>query len=153
MYMDIQALVLQFIKAYGYVGVFLVGFSQSIFQPIPVLPFMMLSHKLGLNPWIIALLGVISNLMGACVSYWLGYYLGEKLVLKIISYKTYVKIEAMFNKYGILAILIGEPYKGICWMAGILKFPFYRFIIATFISRTLHTIAYIFIGHFFQKIF
>jgi len=73
----------------------------------------------------IGVVGVLSNVLGAFVSYWLGYFLGDKIASKIISRKHYIKIEALFNKYGIFAILIGEPYKAICWMAGILKFPFY----------------------------
>ncbi|HEK25893.1 MAG: YqaA family protein [Hydrogenobaculum sp.] len=151
--MDIQNIAISLVKHYGYFGVFLVGFTQSIIQPVPVLPFMLISNKIGLNPWIIGAVGVLSNVLGAFVSYWLGYFAGDKIASRIISEKHYVKIEALFNRYGIFAILIGEPYKAICWMAGILKFPFYRFIIATFISRILHTIAYILIGHFFQKIF
>ncbi|GAB6078023.1 YqaA family protein [Hydrogenobaculum acidophilum] len=151
--MSIQSYIFEFVKHYGYVGVFVVGFTQSIIQPVPVLPFMLVSQKLDLNPWMIGVVGVISNVLGAIVSYWLGFFAGDRFVKMFLSQKQYIKAEALFNKYGIFAILIGEPYKAICWMSGILKFPFYRFIIATFISRVLHTLIYIFIGHVVQKIF
>ncbi len=151
--MDLQNIALNFIKTYGYMGVFVVGFSQSIIQPVPVLPFILFSHKIGLNPWIVALVGLISNILGAVVAYFLGFYFGEKIGKKFISEKHYIKAEAFFNKYGIWTILIGEPYKVICWMSGILKLSFYRFLIATTISRIFHTLLYIFIGHISQKIF
>ncbi len=151
--MSLQDYALEAIKHYGYVGVFVVGFTQSIIQPVPVLPFMMMSQKLGLNPWIIGIVGVVSNMLGAMVSYWLGFFAGDRLVGKVLSKNHYIKAEALFNRYGTFAIIIGEPYKVMCWVSGILKFPFHRFIIATFISRVIHTLIYILIGHFFQKIF
>ncbi len=151
--MNVQEYAFEVVKQYGYVGVFLVGFTQSIIQPIPVLPFMMVSHRLGLNPWMIGFVGVISNVLGAIASYWLGFFAGDKLIGKVISKNQYIKAEALFSKYGIFAILIGEPYKVICWVSGILKFSFYRYILATFISRIIHTLVYILIGHIFQKIF
>ena len=151
--MDFQNYILNFIKHYGYEGVFIVGFTQSIIQPIPVLPFVLLSKTLGLNPWLVVLIGIISNTLGAMVSYWLGYFIGDNLIGKVIFEKHFLKAKAMFNKYGMLAIFIGEPYKVICWVSGILRFPFLKFIIVTFLSRIIHTLFYLLLSYLTHTLF
>ncbi len=151
--MDISNYVINFVKYHGYEGVFLVGFTQSVIQPMPVLPFIIMSKQLGLNPILVSIIGVISNVLGAIVSYWLGYFLGENVGKRILSEKQFLKARAFFDRFGIWAILIGEPYKAICWIGGILRFNFYKYIIMTSISRVLHTALYLMLSHAINNIF
>ncbi|HIQ48542.1 MAG TPA: DedA family protein, partial [Aquifex aeolicus] len=45
----------KFVQDYGYIGIFLIAFSESIVQPIPPDPFIAGATAFGLNPLISAL--------------------------------------------------------------------------------------------------
>nr|BAE02676.1 hypothetical protein [Hydrogenobacter thermophilus TK-6] len=97
---------------------------------------------------IVALLG---NLLGALAAYYSASFLGETFVKRLLGEKLYLKGESLFNKYGFFAVLIGEPYKLVCWLSGIFKMPPLVFLIASFIARSIRIGAFVFFGNFLEK--
>jgi membrane protein YqaA with SNARE-associated domain len=137
---------------YGYVGIFLISFTESIIQPVPPDPFITGATAFGLNPLISAFVAAIASVLGGSVGYFLGKFLGEPIAKKLIKEKYYKEGEKLFNKYGIYAVLVGAltpvPYKVICWMAGIFEMNFLKFLLASFVGRFPRFFAVALLGQF-----
>ncbi len=127
------------VSDYGYWGIFIVSFTESIIQPVPPDPFITGGTAFGLIPLYAALTATFGSVLGGVVGYLLGKFLGEPVLKKFISEKHYEKGEILFRKYGIWAVIIAAitpiPFKVICWMAGIFEMPVLGFIIAAFVGR------------------
>jgi len=85
------------------------------------------------------------------IVYYIGYNYGYKAVSRFISEKKFRKTEALFHKYGAFAILIGEPFYVINWIAGILRFGYYRFIAMALLSRAFKLIVFAFFGKALER--
>ncbi|MCX8075642.1 MAG: VTT domain-containing protein, partial [Aquificaceae bacterium] len=99
-----------------------------------------------LSPYTAGLVAFLGNLAGALVAYWLARQLGEVFVRKLFGEKLYLKGESLFNRYGFWAVLIGEPYKLVCWLAGLFNMPLMGFILASIIARALRIGLFVFFG-------
>jgi len=137
---------------YGYLGIFIISFTESIIQPVPPDPFITGATAFGLSPFISAFIAAVASVLGGSVGYFLGKFLGEPVAKKIIKEHYYQKGEELFNKYGIYAILVGAltpvPYKVICWMAGTFEMNFVKFFIASFVGRFPRFFAVAIFGQF-----
>ncbi len=125
----------EFVKHYGYFAIFVISFTESFINPIVPYPFIAGAHFFGLNIWIAAVVAFIGNMLGAAFTYFLGKYLGEHWGRKILGEKLYTKGELLFHKYGFWAVLLGEPYKLVCWLGGIFQMEFWRYMLAQTIGR------------------
>ncbi len=141
----------ELVADYGYLGIFVVSFTESIIQPVPPDPFITGGTAFGLSPINAALTATAGSVLGGLVGYFLGKFLGESFLKKYISDKHYEKGEILFRKYGILAVIIAAitpiPFKVICWMAGIFEMPVLGFLIAAFIGRLPRFLFMAFFGH------
>ncbi len=142
-----------FVEDYGYTALFLLSFTESIIQPIPPYPFIASAPVFGLSPYVAGFVAFIGNLLGAVIAYFLAKILGENFVRKIFREKLYVKGEAIFNRYGFWAILIGEPFKLVCWLSGIFNMPFWSFLAASVVARAIRIGVFVFFGNIIEKIF
>jgi membrane protein YqaA with SNARE-associated domain len=79
--------------------------------------------------------------------------LGESFVRKIFGDRLYTKGEALFNRYGFFAVLLGEPYKLVCWLAGIFNMPLLTFLIASVIARGVRIGIFVFFGGCAEEVF
>jgi len=141
----------EFVADYGYVALFLLSFTESIFQPIPPYPFIVGAPLFKLNPYTAGLVSFLGNILGALVAYFLAKILGESFVKRVLGERLYIKGEALFNKYGFFAVLIGEPYKLVCWLAGIFKMPLFAFLVASLIARAIRIGAFVLFGEFLGR--
>jgi len=152
MFETLKEVAKQTVLEYGYLGIFIISFTESIIQPIPPDPFITGATAFGLNLFLSAFIAAIASILGGSVGYFLGKTLGEPVAKKFIKDKYYQKGEELFNKYGIYAVLIGAltpvPYKVICWMAGIFEMNFTKFLIASFIGRFPRFFAVAILGQF-----
>ncbi len=139
------------VKEYGYIGVFILGYTEAIIQPFPPLPFISTAKVFGMNPYMVSFLTFISNILGAITAYFLGKKLGKKAALKIMSESTYQKAEGYFYRFGMFAIIIGQPFKAVCWLSGIFEFPFLRFLTAITIARLFLIALFLFFGKIIGK--
>lgn len=119
------------------------AFTESIFFPIPPDPLLigmsLLQPELAL---LFAAIATLASVAGAVVGYWLGKLVGRPILDKLdrfIPADKVNKVEAMFNRYGALAIIIAAitpiPYKVFAVTAGVLGMPLAPFIIASLIGR------------------
>ena len=116
------------------------AFTESIFFPIPpdaLLIGMSLIHpKAAL---LFAAVATVSSVAGAVAGRWLGKRFGRPVLDRFVSSEKVEKVEALFNRYGVWAILIAAitpiPYKVFAITAGVLNMPQVPFIIASLIGR------------------
>ncbi len=140
-----------FVQNHGYNALFILSFTESIIQPIPPYPFITSAPLFGLSPYTAGLVALLGNLSGAVVAYFLARFLGETVARRVFGERLYTKGEALFNRYGFFAVLIGEPYKLMCWLAGIFGMPFLSFMLASIVARALRIGLFVFFGDILQR--
>ncbi len=138
---DLSEWLLDFADSGWAVGILALStFTESIFNPIP--PDALLIAIAVPQPhnaiWL-ALLVIAMSVMGAFVGHWLGRHIGRPIADRLFSEKYIVHTEAMFNRYGVWAVLVAAftpiPYKVFAILAGILGFDRKMFLIASLIGR------------------
>ncbi|MFN7065185.1 MAG: YqaA family protein [Aquificaceae bacterium] len=140
----------EFVETHGYTALFILSFTESIIQPIPPYPFIVGAPLFGLSAPVAGLVAFLGNLLGALVAYYLAKFLGERAVRRIFKERLYIKGEALFNRYGFWAVFIGEPYKLVCWLAGLFNMPLFSFIVASIIARTVRIGIFVLFGDFLK---
>ena len=110
-----------FVQSYGYIALFLIAFTESIFQPIPPDPFIVGASALGLDPFLSALVSTLGSILGGVVAHTGGWLLGENFVKKLIGEESFKKGEAFISRFGPWAVVVGGltpvPYKVVCWVS------------------------------------
>ncbi|WP_421077089.1 YqaA family protein [Methanothermococcus sp. Ax23] len=129
------------VNEYGILGIFLIGFSEPIFQPLPTEIFMIAGIALGLDWKYVLLAGAFGTIAGSIITYYLASKYGEKLALKLFSEEDYRKGENFFKKYGVIGFIVISftplPFEIMCWVCGAFEMPFKRYIFAVFLSRII----------------
>jgi membrane protein YqaA with SNARE-associated domain len=132
----------EFVKDYGYLALFLISFSEAFINPIVPYIFIAGAHYFGLDIWLSAIIAYIGNLLGAAFTYYLGKFLGERWGKRVLGEKLYLKGEVLFNRYGFWAVILGEPFKLVCWLGGIFQMEFFRYMLATAIGRAVRIFGF-----------
>ena len=140
-----------FVQEHGYTALFILSFTESIIQPVPPYPFIVSAPLFNLSPYVAGLVSFVGNILGAIVAYYLAKILGETFVKKLFGQRLYLKGEALFNRYGFWAVLIGEPYKLVCWLAGLFHMPVWSFLLAILIARAIRIGIFVFFGDVLGK--
>ncbi|WPM31873.1 DedA family protein [Hydrogenobacter sp. T-2] len=140
-----------FVQEHGYTALFILSFTESIIQPVPPYPFIVSAPLFNLSPYVAGLIAFVGNIAGAIVAYYLAKILGETFVKKLFGQRLYLKGEALFNRYGFWAVLIGEPYKLVCWLAGLFHMPVWSFLLASLIARAIRIGIFVFFGDVLGK--
>lgn len=140
-----------FVHEHGYTALFVLSFTESIIQPVPPYPFILGAPIFNLSPYTAGLVAFLGNILGALIAYCLARLFGEAFVKRFLGQKLYLKGEVLFNRYGFWAVLIGEPYKLVCWLAGLFQMPLWSFILASLIARTLRIGAFVFFGDLLKR--
>lgn len=150
---------LQLTRDYGYLGVFIGSFADSLFPLVPSEVVLGVAGALiyqgVLNPWLALIVSIIGNLLASIVVWYAGHRLGEGLVLKYGKYlqfdeKDLEKSKNIFNKWGyfsvffcqfipILRSIISIP-------SGILKLDITKFLILTAMGATIWNSTIMYIG-------
>ena len=118
----------------------LMAFSESVIFPIPPDPLLIAVGVAspGSAIWVAALVTVMS-VSGAYVGHWLGRRVGRPLLRRLVSESKVERAEALFNKFGVWAILVAAftpiPYKVFTILAGIMNLPLRPFLLASLIGR------------------
>ncbi|XRO75232.1 phosphatase PAP2 family protein [Methanocaldococcus sp. 28A] len=148
--MDLYAIVEQIVMNYGYLGIFIVSFTEAFIQPIPPDVFIIGASYFGLNPIISAIVATIGSTLGGLFGYFLGDRLGHPIFIKLFGEKYLYKGEKFFNKYGVFGVIIAGisplPYKVIAWLSGIFEMHRLLFTIGTIIGRLPRFLAVAYFG-------
>lgn len=140
-----------FVQEHGYTALFILSFTESIVQPIPPYPFIVSAPLFQLSPYTAGFVAFAGNLAGAVVAYYLAMFLGEAFVRRLFGERLYLRGEALFNRFGFWAVLIGEPYKLVCWLAGIFKMPLLSFLVASVVARAIRIGLFVFFGDVLKR--
>lgn len=126
-------------QSYGYLGIFLVSYSESVIQPVPPDPLIAGATAFGLDPVLCALVATFASVLGGLTAHFLGLTFGEPLAKKLLGEKTYIKGEALFHRFGFWAVIVAGltpvPYKVVCWLAGIFEMSRTPFLVASLLGR------------------
>ena len=136
-----QSFFMNLVEKYGLFGIFIIGFSEPIFQPFPTEIFMIAGIALGLDWKLVMIVGALGTTIGSIITYYLASKYGEKLAYKLFDEKKYAKGEKFFKKYGVWGFLIISftplPFEIMCWVCGSFEMPFKNYLFAVFISRVI----------------
>lgn len=118
----------------------IVTFTESIISPFPPDPILIAASVF--NPrlaLIFAGIATIASVAGALAGYWLGNRFGRPILDRLVSAKKVEQVEALFQKYGVWAIVFAAvtpvPYKVFAIAAGTMEMKIKPFIIASLIGR------------------
>jgi len=98
------------------------------------------------NPWFILFIFLLSAIMGNILYFYLGYFLGEK-ILKYFPKKDVKKYKSLFKKYGRNAMLIMavSPIPYLPTLAGVFRMNSKQHILETVVVRLIrHTVVFLF---------
>ncbi len=136
---------------FGYIGIFLVGLVESSVFPLSTLPLMSAGAVYKINVYVVGFCALLGDFIGASIVYYIGQNYGYKAVSRFIPEHKFRKTEALFHRYGSIAILIGEPFYVVNWIAGVLRFGYIRFILMAIASRTFKLIIFLFFGKALER--
>jgi len=134
-----KEVILSLVEEYGYMGLFVFAFAESIIQPFPVDPLIAAEVGLGNGLAETVFWASLGSILGGIVAYFLGKYLGEPVFLKLFNKKYFTQGHKFFEKWGVFAVLLGAvtplPFKVIAWLAGIFEMPLIPYIAMVIIGR------------------
>ena len=117
-----------------------VSFSESIVSPFPPDPILIAAAVF--NPamaLVFAAVVTATSVLGALVGHWLGKRLGRPVLNRFFSPQKVARVEALFQKYGVWAIVFAAvtpvPYKVFAVTAGAMDMSLRPFIVASVIGR------------------
>ena len=152
LFLDNQQLFMSLIEMYGYMGLFVVTFlgSATIFFVLPTDIFVFASAAF-LNPFWIGIVGGLGKALGETVGYVLG--LGSRKIIDRKYKKEAKKWEKMFRIHGgffiiILFALTPLPDDIVGIVAGTLKYPFKKFLLASIIGKVTLTLILAYAGFY-----
>ena len=117
-----------------------VAFIESIFSPFPPDPILIAASVF--NPDIALILAAattVASVVGALFGYWLGNRYGRPIINRFVSAKKVERVEELFGKYGVWAIIFAAvspiPYKVFAITAGAMEMDKKPVIVASLIGR------------------
>lgn len=91
------------------------------------------------NVPIVATLAGAASVAGGVMGYFTGWFLQHEGATKFIKPKQYAQAEALFEKHGFWAVMIGAltpvPFNVVCWLAGVFRMPFHYFLLSAVLTR------------------
>lgn len=165
MVQQLSTLIIHLIQNLGYGGVFVLMTLESALLPIPsevTMPFAgFLSQGGYLNFWLVALTGAVGNLVGSLISYAIGFYLEESVILRLIkkygkfvllSEHEYVRAVKWFAKYGnpiaFFSRLLPAVRTFISLPAGLAEMNIWKFSFYTFLGSLIWSTFLTWIGYY-----
>lgn len=137
--------ILNILINYGIFGIMISAFCEAIFMPIPMelifIPIALINPS---KAFLYSLVLILFSAIGSIVRYFIGKSAGRTILYKLISEKTLIKVENLYNENAFLTILASTftplPYEAYVLSAGIFKVDLLRFLLAAVISRSIRYI-------------
>lgn len=137
---DFLANFIEFVRAYGVVGLAAVSFAESSFFPIPpdvlLIPMAFMNRRLAL---LYALVTTVSSVFGGIFGHIIGRKLGKPILRRFFKEETINKVEDYFKKYGGWSIAVAGftpiPYKAFTISAGAFNVRVFTLIMASLLGR------------------
>ena len=159
----ISTLIIHFIQSAGYIGILILMTLQSALIPIPseiTMPFAgFLVGQGQLNFILVVLCGATGNLIGSLISYGIGFFLEENIILNwlkkygkflLLSENEYRHSTKWLQKYGAPIIFFGKMIPGVSTFialpAGLAEIKLWKFSLYVFFGSLIWSTALTFIG-------
>jgi membrane protein YqaA with SNARE-associated domain len=129
---------------YGLPALFLLAFAESSFFPVPPdVLLIALALSLPTRAFRYALICTIGSVLGGIAGYGIGWQFYDLIGAPIVRFyhgeALFSQIQAMYNEHGFWAVFIAGftpiPYKIFTIASGVFKYTFFKFLIASLISR------------------
>jgi membrane protein YqaA with SNARE-associated domain len=137
------------LEGYGYLGAFLIGLTLNATLILPAGNILMISvfgAIPALNPIVVGLAGGAGAAIGEISGYMVGYS-GRGIAQKS---KMYHRVESWIRRWGTLTVFIMSVVPFIFDLvgiaAGVLRFPFWKFVLLCWLGRTLLYIGVVLAG-------
>ncbi len=131
----------EWVAGFGWLGPIVLIMAMIVQMFLLVIPtiLLMVVCILAYGPFLGSLLILVSVVAASSVGYFIGVYLGQTLVTKLLGQKTKLKIEGFIDSYGFWAVIVTRlnPFlsnDAISFVGGILKMGYWKFIGATLIG-------------------
>ncbi len=164
MFDSIVTALVAFISEIGYLGIFIGMFLESTVVPLPseviMIPAGIAAAEGVMNIYLVIIIGVCGNVLGAVFSYYLAAFAGRPILFKIGKYffvkpETIIKIEKFFNSHGEISVFIGRIIPGvrhfISLPAGVARMNIKKFIFYTFLGSAFWSTVLAVLGHLIGK--
>ena len=152
--------VIELIKDYGYIGMFLGMVLEAVIIAIPS-ELILATGGILASQNVFSLFGAfLTGLLGstfcAIVIYFMGYLGGRPFIKKYGKYffmkeEDIEKTDSWFNKYGLMASLVGRNFPIIRTLIslpiGVMRLSFIKFIIYTIIGSIPWTFIFVYVGY------
>ena len=165
---SLTGIIIHLISSSSYFGVYILMTLESALIPIPseiTLPFAGFLSTQGrmLFP-VIILVGALGDLTGALISYAIGYFLEEEVIVGVIkkygkiilvTEYDYQKAMSWFKKYGTKIVFFSRLIPGVRTFisvpAGIFEMDIKKFVLYTFSGALIWSAVLTFVGVYFGK--
>ncbi len=158
---DLIYFIVEFVKEFSYLGIFIMTFVESTFVPIPaeitMIPAGYLASKGAMNLWLVILTSITGTICGAWFNYWIAYHYGRKIIVKYGHYffmdqAKLEKIENYFKHHGAISTFTGRLVPGlrhyISFPAGLAKMNLSLFLFYTGLGGGIWMLCLILLGFF-----
>lgn len=161
---EVLNIITSLVSTYGYLGLFVAAFAETIFPPIPSEVIFPLAGFVGFKSnfsyfetFLMAVCGAIGATIGAVLIYFISLKIGRLAIIKIgkyvfVSERKIESAEKWFERYGVYAVFLGRMAPGVRELisvpAGIAKMPIGKFTLFTFLGSLVWSVALVFSGYF-----
>lgn len=144
----------------GGLGLILLGLADNSVVPMPgsmdALTIVLSAHQKSWWPYY-AIMATIGGIVGAYVTYGLGFKSGEQALEKKLPKKKAERIYRLFKKYGFGSLFVPAllpppvPYSPFLIVAGALKYPKRKFLVAVGTARAIRYGLLAWLGSMYSK--
>jgi membrane protein YqaA with SNARE-associated domain len=144
----------------GGLGLILLGLADNSVVPMPgsmdALTIVLSAHQRSWWPYY-AIMATIGGIVGAYVTYGLGFKSGEHALEKKLPQKKAERIYRLFKKYGFWSLFVPAllpppvPYSPFLIVAGALKYPKRNFLAAVGLARAIRYSLLAWLGSMYSK--
>jgi membrane protein DedA with SNARE-associated domain len=144
----------------GGVGLILLGLADNSVVPMPgsmdALTIVLSAHQKGWWPYY-AIMATIGGIVGAYVTYELGFKSGEQALEKKVSKKKAERIYKLFKRYGFWSLFVPAllpppvPFSPFLVVAGALQYPKRYFLVAVGLARAIRYGLLAWLGSMYSK--
>ncbi|MFL6387563.1 MAG: YqaA family protein [Terriglobales bacterium] len=144
----------------GGVGLILLGLADNSVVPMPgsmdALTIVLSAHQKSWWPYY-AIMATIGGIVGAYVTYGLGFKSGEQALEKKLPKKKAERIYKLFKRYGFWSLFVPGllpppvPYSPFLIVAGALKYPKRYFLVAVGVARAIRYGLLAWLGSIYSK--
>ena len=142
---------LNLVRTYGTLGLFLVMIIQTIIAPIPSEALLLLAGGIGISMLDVVIYGGTGMIVGSIIAFWMARLGREALVKRFIGDKWLKPVDNWVNRHGAAAILVARlipliPFDLVSYVSGLTSLSFTKYIIATVAGGYLRTLMLGFTG-------